>query len=240
MIQLLILSLIEIKKREKQRIDSFNQLNKRVQQSIKQLDTSNELKQAIDVYSSGIMWGPFTSPLSSTSVLVICQPLKPGTVIIEVSEESSFLPDNTQSYLIATANTGFYFDPQTYLLINLLTHSLVDDEIVKPIKYTINDLTATCKYYIRCTLKDKVTDEEIMPTFTGEKYSKSEFYTTPHSFVSDEPVDEEKASGKYIKMKPVSLVCLGSVITFKLTLIHSLTHSFYLKVYPIMTVIILI
>ena len=186
------------------------------------------------------MWGPFTSPLSSTSVLVICQPLKPGTVIIEVSEESSFLSDNTQSYLIATANTGIYFDPQTCLLINLLTHSLVDDEIVKPIKYTINDLTATCKYYIRCTLKDKVTDEEIMPTFTGEKYSKSEFYTTPHSFVSDEPVDEEKTSGKYIKMKPVSLVCLGSVKSFKLVLIHSLTHSFYSQVYPIMTVIILI
>ncbi len=89
-------------------------------------------------------------------------------------------------------------------------------------------------------MKDKVVDEEIMPTFTGEKYSNSEFYTTPHSFVSDEPVDEEKASGKYIKMKPVSLVCLGIVIAFKLTLIHSLTYSFYSQVYPIMTVIILI
>ena len=81
-------------------------MNRRVKQSIKQLDTSNELKQAVDVYSSGIMWGPFTSPLSSTSVLVICQPLKPGNVIIEISSESSFPTDTTQSYHIATSNPG--------------------------------------------------------------------------------------------------------------------------------------
>ena len=88
-----------------------------MKQSIKQLDTSNELKQAVDVYSSGIMWGPFTSPISSTSVLVICQPLKPGNVIIEVSQESSFPSETTQSYNITTANPGIFTHSCVFICI---------------------------------------------------------------------------------------------------------------------------
>ena len=100
--------------------------------------------------------------------------------------------------------------------------------MVRPVKYTINDLSATCKYYIRCTLKDQETDEAIIPNFNGEKYLYSEFYTIPHSFITaDEPVAEEKTSGSNIKMKPVSLVCLGILFTSWITtsIIYSLNYS---------------
>ena len=85
---------------------------------------------------------------------------------------------------------------------------------MRPVKYTVGDLSPTCKYYIRCTLKDAETDELTMPSFSGEKYLYSEFHTIPDPFITaDEPVVEEKTSGSNAKMKQVSLVCLGFSFT---------------------------
>jgi len=90
--------------REKDRQDAVTRLKKRANHARLQIATVNALRSLSFKYSkSGIIYGPVSSPLSSTSVLLLCRAVRPGDVVFEVAKSEVGFPigHNIVTYLQA-------------------------------------------------------------------------------------------------------------------------------------------
>lgn len=126
--------------------DAFERLKSIARHGVKQIDTVDNLKETIQYLRSGILWGPFTTPLSSTSVLCICQPLKAGTIVIQVTSDDLFrsIPYEVEHY-----HSPF--------------HTAITDEYpidFIPAKVTISNLDPGKKYFIRCYIRNETPQSQ--------------------------------------------------------------------------------
>ena len=198
-----------VEERRIKKENSLNFLQARAEHSKIQLQSSSQLKQLSKVLDSGIIWGPVTGPLSSTSIECICQPVCAGTVVIELSSDSDFSEVAGVPYNIIAEEPLLGVGP----------------EMVAPVKTTIDGLLAGTKYYIRCYLQPKNYEqinnektnngEEIINqnrAFSSDDvepenrcYQISSFYTLPLEVIEegDDEVIEET------KIDEISLVAVG-------------------------------
>jgi hypothetical protein len=109
------------------------------------LETGYALKKISKELLSGILWGPVTSPINSTSTLLSCQACREGEVIIQLSLNPTFddISDSWEQVII---------DPHQPLVIKL------------------TDLTPGKEYFVRCCLKDVDTS----PPFSNPTSNQQE------------------------------------------------------------------
>jgi hypothetical protein len=172
-----------IQARLEARIKARERLQSRVLNANDRLLVAEQLKSVVSLLSSGIMWGPYTSPTSSKSVVCVCQPIKAGIVNIDVSDDESF--SNIILSLQATADVKM---PE------------VGDDAVAPVKVNIDKLESGTNYFIRCCLQDISSDGSNQKKFLGAKggkYQVSKFSTLP---------DEEETEEDF---PPIQIVALG-------------------------------
>lgn len=98
------------------------------------LNSFEKLKDLTDQIRSGILWGPFTSPSTSTqstlnSVVCACRVVREGDLIVEISKDSQFT-----------------------VIENSWTQIVRDKAMTQ--KIFLSDLEPGLKYYIRCCLRD--------------------------------------------------------------------------------------
>lgn len=100
------------------------------------LDNFDKLKVLTLKLSSGILWGPFTSPLTSASsssiaVVCACRVIRVGDLLVQISQDSSFNQ-----------------------IEKTVTQKVTDKAVTQ--KIIISDLEAGATYYMRCCLSDSV------------------------------------------------------------------------------------
>lgn len=184
-----------IENRRLEKVKAATYLQKRAEHAKKQLFTAQSLLHLAAQQRSGILWGPFTSPLSNTSILCICRPIKIGKVIIQISMDKSF------------SN-----------ILHTIEHKVEASERGTtgpiPVKVVINDLIPSTRYYIRCCLSSNsfikvpsnkpeeeqsvvplITEEEIeeelkldFPGVWGNIFIHSEFQVLPSESSEPAPV----------------------------------------------------
>jgi len=79
-----------IERRGKERAEAHEALIERVAHSQKQLKVASSLKDTVSFQRAGILWGPFVTPINSTSVVAIVKPLSFGNVVFEFSLSPTF------------------------------------------------------------------------------------------------------------------------------------------------------
>lgn len=194
---------VNIEKRYQEKVAAKQALEYRTAHARNQLNVADSLRATVDKQSSGILWGPFTTPITPTSVLVSVKPLKLGTLITQVSSSPDFTEDLNaiQSTVLSEKH-----DPEELIDIKL--------EDVVPVKEVIQGLLPSTKYYIRCCLQEAPA----APLFEGTAstyFQISHFTTLPsdddsgHSPVST-GVDDSHSEERYA---PVSLMAFGSMST---------------------------
>jgi hypothetical protein len=186
-----------VAQRELERKKAIEELQKRAKYSLYREQVHDRLLNRAHELQSGLVWGPVTAPLSSTSIIVLCQPLKPGQVYLEVSSDSSF------SSIVYQYDS--YHDPYDFEDESSQDYPT---ELI-PVKFTIDQLEAGRKYFIRCrSQQTKNQDDENSDLV----YQTSTFWTLPSEYA---PVEEESAGGLLspIEMSrsfdPVTILGLG-------------------------------
>lgn len=119
---------LTIARRQQEHCDAVQRLTFRCQHAFQQLNTFKQLKNLSKSLQSGIIHGPITTPLTSSSVLFWCRTAVEGDLVIQLSKNSSFNP--IQSTTIVHSNG-----------------------INEPVKYLLDDLSHSTHYYLRCYVK---------------------------------------------------------------------------------------
>ena len=164
----------------------------------------NELSLLSVQLQSGILWGPFNSPISCSSVLFICQPMFPGLVHLELSLDTKFSDIYTSVQVqhdpFQTNNTDNSSSSDTPPYPSSLF----------PAKIAISGLQGGKRYYVRCHLIRSVdTSGDVDDNLSNVSdnfviYRYANFWTLP----SDEAVDEA-ISQTTEQFSPVTLVTYG-------------------------------
>ena len=179
-----------VEERRQKKIAAAKFLQNRAEHARKQVYTSHSLHLTAHKELSGILWGPISSPLSCTSVLVTCKSIKKGKIIIQLSKYRDFR-EIIEKQEITVDYAGEAEDPQLEDLI--------------PIKCTFNNLKPATKYFLRSCLSSNPIPKIIIPRklhdtsakvepeedteeecanllfkgLRGENFSLSEFWTLP-------------------------------------------------------------
>jgi hypothetical protein len=115
--------------RKRERYLAMKLLIDRVTDAKKVVNTADEEKRLSERLKSGIVYGPITTSISSTSVVVCCKVSIAGEVLFEISEDSSFS--------------------------NALTRKVQTTVESLSVKAIFDDLKENTKYYVRCSFSDE-------------------------------------------------------------------------------------
>ena len=137
-----------VKERRMEKIRSVERLNFRAAHAEKQLQTSTKLRSTALQQGSGILWGPFTTILSRTSILCAVQALKPGKLILQICEEPTF----SSTPLVKEEEVAEPATDSTDILTSMVT---------------VTDLKPNTNYYIRCFM-DGINPEPDMGNLEEE------------------------------------------------------------------------
>jgi hypothetical protein len=154
-----------IENRRLRKIDASLNLQKRAQHARHQLFTAQSICGIVRNQRSGILWGPFVSPLSVNSVACTCKPFKMGKVVVQLSYSHNF--------------------DEVLRTIEILVTSEEGNEFPLPVKVVFNDLQPSTRYVVRCCLSsnpfirkvaevDPKKDEDNSSLPTGPVYSPEE------------------------------------------------------------------
>ena len=185
-----------IEERLQEKLSAYKRLKDRSSHAQSQLEVAAELRTLALNQSSGILWGPFTTPLSPTSVGCVVKTLKLGTVLFQISDTVDFIDiisieSSTEKRSSATSDDD----------------SLMAIDDILPVKIIINDLQPDTDYYVRCALKDSPA-----PLFLGtdgDFFQMSQFHTLP---LEDEEATDAVADPQDAAVhKAVSVICFGDI-----------------------------
>ena len=154
-----------IENRRLRKVDASLNLQKRAQHARRQLFTAQSLCDIVRNQRSGILWGPFVSPLSVSSVACTCKPFKMGKVVVQLSYNHNF--------------------DEVLQTIEILVTSEDGNEFPLPVKAVFNDLQPSTRYVVRCCLSsnpfirkvpvvDPKKDDDSSSPPTGPVYSPEE------------------------------------------------------------------
>ena len=177
-------------------------LRVRAQHALKQVSTISSLQTLVIDQSSGIEWGPLTGPLSSSCTVIVVKAIRPGKVIVQVSNDAAF--GNVET---------------------ILTFMERSDANGCPTKIAATDLAPSTKYYLRCCLEEDAASADAAPQddagttsepvlqFSGVemgKFQYSSFWTLPSPTFDapSEETKEEEVGGP--QLIPVSLSLLSA------------------------------
>jgi hypothetical protein len=123
--------------RRKAKEDAIDRLRFIANHGIRQLEVVDELKDILSQQGSGILWGPFTGPVSSTSILLICQPLQSGYVVVQLSEREDFSEISVQSETLYQKNSpSDASDESSYLQeVSMILPSVGDSSFVPTVSH---------------------------------------------------------------------------------------------------------
>lgn len=202
--------------RAEARSRSHERLKFRANHAKLQIEISQSLSELASRQRSGIQCGPYTSIVTSTTVLCSCSAVRIGIVALEVSTDSEFnsLHSKHECSTVDAAVEG------------------------KPVKFLIENLAAGTRYFLRCCLRDidlpmpkpppaedddldhLDIEEEILSyegfLFTGAvdgHYEYSDFWTPPSE--QEQVIDAENLAPAVLERrnnsKVFSLVAFGNV-----------------------------
>ena len=176
-----------IERRTQEKATACQALQYRMQHAKTQLKVGKSLLDLAEKQSSGVLWGPLTSPVSHSSVVCLAKPLKLGTMVFQVSETADFSDD------FKTYQEKVKFDG-------------VDSSMnMIPVRVTVTDLKPNCSYYVRCCLQDSPS----APLFAGPeagKFQISRFQTIPNE---EDPPDTSSSSSSNSSI--LSFSCYGQL-----------------------------
>jgi len=132
-----------IENRRLRKIDASLYLQKRAQHSRLQLFTAQCLCGIVKNQRSGILWGPFVSPISVSSVICICKPFKMGKVVVQLSYSHSF------DEILHTTEVKVVSED--------------DNEFPLPVKVIFKDLQPSTRYVVRCCLSSNPSMKLVDP-----------------------------------------------------------------------------
>lgn len=190
--------------RQREKLEAKKRLEDMGSHALQREKTRELLIQKLESLRSGILWGPFTSPISSKSAIVICQPLRPGQVFIEVSSDEDF-----NDIVFKNNSNHDPYECEDESNIDYPTEFL-------PFKMTIDELKPGQKYYVRVmSLFNSSTIESDSDNDTTRKfYCTCSFWTLPSEYLmtgddSDDPLSPRLTIDIASTFKPVSIICIG-------------------------------
>ena len=132
-----------IRSMKDERIAIVDRLRFQAAHAINVLDECEELKILTKKLRSGILWGPFTSPSTSSSsslsaVICACRVVKEGDLIIQISKDSAFS-----------------------VIENTWTQAVTDKNMTQ--KLLLSELYPGTKYFVRCCLSDVPRGDLTLP-----------------------------------------------------------------------------
>ena len=196
-----------VEERKQQKLNAAQYLNYRANYAKHQLTVARELVYMAQDQASGILWGPFSTPLSCSSVLCISKPLKLGSVVFQLCESANFAEGVKTMEVKVALTSDASLDKSYHSDANL--EDILSLSAIVPVKATFEDLKSGTKYFVRCCLKDppsiaQVEDgdtdsdteghEGISHSFLGPEancFKRSEFWTLP----SEDPASASSSSG---------------------------------------------
>ena len=127
-----------------------------------------ELKNLTAKIRSGVLWGPFTSPSTSTTpsmtaAICACRVIRTGDLIVQISKDAAFT-----------------------VIENTWTQSVQDKTATQ--KVTLSDLEPGVKYYVRCCLSDPIVPVLVLEGAPNQR--QQSLLSQPP--VIEAPVMEEK------------------------------------------------
>ena len=131
-----------IENRRLRKVDASLNLQKRAQHARLQLFTAQSLCGSVRNQRSGILWGPFVSPLSVSSVACTCKPFKMGKVVVQLSYSHNF--------------------DEVLQTIEIAVTSEEGNEFPLPVKVVFNDLQPSTRYVVRCCLSSNPSIRKVV------------------------------------------------------------------------------
>lgn len=137
-----------IRKMKDERVAIVDRLRFRAAHAKNVLDRCEELKTLTQNIRSGVLWGPFTSPSSSSTsplsaVICACRVVKEGDLIVQISKDSAFI-----------------------VVENTWTQTVTDRNITQ--KILLPELHPGTKYFVRCCLSDTPGGDLQLPLVAPE------------------------------------------------------------------------
>lgn len=184
--------------REEEKAKALCRLNFRANHAQFQLKNAAFLSIMRMNMESGIMWGPFTSPTSPTSIVAICKPIRSGIVTFQISTRSDFEKID-QEIEINTSPPELSLTAANLEANEDGTLEEAAQYSIPAVKLNISNLSSNRKYFIRVCLKDD--EKEIAPGTVrsegyvrfigkeGKRFQQNSFYTLPSEV--DSMYDEE-------------------------------------------------
>lgn len=148
-----------VEARKQKKIEAAKFLERRAEHAKRQMCVSHNLSALAHYASSGVLWGPLCSPLSSSAVVVVCKPLRRGKVIFQISKFRDFR-EVLEKKEVAVASQGRQQEPPL-------------DEIL-PTKATFKDLKPATKYFIRACLSSNPVVRVRAPRKPSDMSAKEE------------------------------------------------------------------
>lgn len=179
-----------VESRKGEKIVAAERLRDRALHALKLIDTSDGLQSLAKSQASGIMWGPLTGPISSTSILAIAQGLRPGKVVFQISTAEDFA---------------------TTAITQTITCDSAENDT--PVKVVITDLIPGTKYFIRCSLFEE--ESLSLYPFQGlesDDFQASSFWTLPSQEVPEQHADESKSESDRIMSQSIVLAFMPADI----------------------------
>lgn len=181
-----------IQARHEQMMQAAKDLQRRAKNALKQLNSFYVLRDIAANQSSGIMWGPITSPLNSTSVIAVAQSLRTGMIVSQIARESDF------SEIEQTLKVSCSFSV--------------------PSKTIFENLNPGVRYFIRCCLEEDTADthsEQKGAFFNGIDMGisqQSSFWTLPSADTNSQALSGE-LNVDTVHCAPLSLTFYSSDIS---------------------------
>lgn len=192
--------------RKNAKISALDRLRSVGKHALHCLDVAKEIQHDLALLKSGILWGPNVGVSDSTTVNLVCQPLRSGVVQIEISQDCSFDPVLQCYEFPYTASWE---------------ESAVYPQEFTPLKVKLINLEAGKYYFIRCCLCDAVDDSEEalmtcrFPGKAAEFFQTCSFWTLPSQEIVQQEQDlEQNDSGinfSFVVYPSVSLVAVDAM-----------------------------
>jgi len=126
-----------VKERRLERARCVQRLQFLAAHAKQQLLTSEGLRQQALAQGSGALWGPVCGVLSATSAYCVVQPLRHGTMLVDVSIDASFADAD------AAGTQNLKFD---------VAAASQEGHPLQPVCFDIKALRPNTRYYVRCYL----------------------------------------------------------------------------------------
>lgn len=160
---------------------AFEKLKCRGQHAIKYNESRNELLDLYTSLQSGLIWGPYTSPISENEIVFICQPIKNGSVSIQIATDPSFTNVFLSQYKY---HASYEFDDD--ISLSDFNNQEYPIEFI-PFKTNIDGLQPGTKYYLRC----RVDFSTSLPA-VNSNYAKTEVNKSSNNISSQQSINSTK------------------------------------------------